>query len=83
MEKTYEQEMHCENCGHIYIKRFPTGERASGYHICPNCGCRDVKSLGKPKNVAKYVGEGSTPEEAVARLWLALNKNENQNHKSR
>lgn len=23
---------------------------------------------------AKYKGEGSTPEEAVARLWLALNK---------
>jgi len=47
-KQTYEQRMHCENCGNSYVKNFAMGEKCAGYHTCPNCGCRDAKAGGMP-----------------------------------
>lgn len=51
MEKeTYKQQMNCENCGRSFTKDFPMGIPVKGYSICPNCGCKEAKSVGMPKS---------------------------------
>lgn len=49
--KTYKQNMHCANCGNRWVKDFEAGYPCRGEYECPNCGCRDARSLGKPKDI--------------------------------
>lgn len=48
-EEIYLQKMHCGNCGHSYVKEFPKGSTAHGLYTCENCGCREAKSTGMPR----------------------------------
>ncbi len=47
-KKTYEQNIHCDNCGHSWIEAIVKGRGAKGTFTCPNCGVREGRSTGKP-----------------------------------
>lgn len=52
-------------------------DRVGNFHLKNKKTTRaDAWFAGKSiEYVGQFVGNGATPEEAVARLWLALNKN--------
>lgn len=59
------KEYHSEKCD--FTLRFIGKEWVAGY----------TENMGYDGDYLHEGGSGSTPEEAVARLWLALNTNEN------
>lgn len=77
---TYDVKVHCNNCGMNFIAEVPTGETVFEHikdkNVCPYCKCSGTLHWAASaiyRNINEW-GKGSTPEEAVANLWLALNK---------
>jgi len=39
IEETYKTRLHCLNCHHTWVGRFPVGTRVPTEVECPNCKC--------------------------------------------
>jgi hypothetical protein len=70
------------DCVPVEVATIPTLSElieACGEHLrsLDNCGEQGWEAIREDDECGEPIGfeEGSTPEEAVARLWLALNKN--------
>lgn len=47
-KETYEQDMHCSNCGHSEVQSFRRGQTCKGLHTCSNCGTLSARAQGVP-----------------------------------
>lgn len=50
MKNTYQVVVSCTNCRHEWIKDIPKGQGSHRPFMCPNCGCNEGVSKGKPIN---------------------------------
>ena len=49
-ENTYDIEVCCGNCGHVWNANMEKGHSATKTaHLCPYCGCIEGKAQGMPK----------------------------------
>ncbi len=48
-KETYKQQCVCMNCGYKWVVAFEFGRSVPTMILCPNCGVRDGKSMGLPK----------------------------------
>ncbi len=42
-KETYNVDMFCENCKTWHTVQIEKGKLCAGYHLCPKCGCKDLK----------------------------------------